>query len=91
MLESSFQTPFYLSNKLEKVDQRYKGDWQGLYSFDLQSRTHVKIADKDSLRFPTPNVQGSITSLVGASADLRAHLDHRKHCHNMSKSDSLCE
>src|SRR5258705_13880093 len=34
---------FYLSNKLEKVDQDYKGDWQGLYSFDLQSRRHLKI------------------------------------------------
>jgi len=60
---------FYLSNKLEKVDQGYTGDWQGLYSFDLQSRKHVKIADKDSLRFPTPYVEGWITSLVDASAD----------------------
>jgi len=60
---------FYLSNKLEKVDQRYQGDWQGLYSFDLLSRTHVKIADKESLRFPAPYVEGWITSLVDASAD----------------------
>jgi hypothetical protein len=60
---------FYLSNKLEKVDQNYKGDWQGLYSFDLQSRRHLKIADKDSLRFPAPYVEGWITSLVDVSAD----------------------
>jgi hypothetical protein len=60
---------FYLSNKLEKVDQVYKGDWQGLYSFDLQSRRHLKIADKDSLRLPAPYAEGWITSLVDVSAD----------------------
>jgi hypothetical protein len=40
-----------------------------LYSFDLQRRTHLKIADKDSLRFPSPYVEGWLTSLVDVSAD----------------------
>ncbi|MFZ0784868.1 MAG: hypothetical protein WBC67_11675 [Candidatus Acidiferrales bacterium] len=60
---------FYLSNRLEKVDQLYKGDPQGLYSFDLQNRRHLKLADKDSLRLPAPYVGGWITGLVDASAD----------------------
>lgn len=60
---------FYLSNKLTKRDEGFTGDWEGLYSFDLQNKTHLKIADKDSLRFPSPYVEGWVTSLVDASAD----------------------
>jgi hypothetical protein len=60
---------FYLSNKLTKRDKGFSGDWEGLYSFDLQKRTHLKIADKDSLRFPSPYVEGWITGLVDVSAD----------------------
>jgi hypothetical protein len=60
---------FYLSNKLTKRDEGFSGDWEGLYSFDLQKRTHLKIADKDSLRFPSPYVEGWVTSLVDVSAD----------------------
>jgi hypothetical protein len=60
---------FYLSNKLTKKDGVFSGDWEGLYSFDLQERTHLKIADKDSLRFPSPYAEGWVTSLVDVSAD----------------------
>ena len=60
---------FYLSNKLTKEDEGFSGDWEGLYSFDLQKRTHLKIADKDSLRFPSPYVEGWITGFVDVSAD----------------------
>lgn len=60
---------FYLSNRLTKVAERFEGDWDGLYSFDLQKRTHLKIGDKNSLRFPTPYVEGWITGLVDVSAD----------------------
>jgi hypothetical protein len=60
---------FYLSNTLTKKDGGFSGDWEGLYSFDLQERTHLKIADKDSLRFPSPNVEGWVTRLVDVSAD----------------------
>jgi hypothetical protein len=60
---------FYLSNKLTKTDGGFSGDWEGLYSFDLRERTHLKIADKDSLRFPSPYVEGWVTSLVDVSAD----------------------
>jgi len=60
---------FYLSNKLTKKNEGFSGDWEGLYSFDLQKRTHFKIADKDSLRFPSPYAEGSITGLVDVSAD----------------------
>jgi hypothetical protein len=60
---------FYLSNELEKKDEGFSGNWEGLYSFDLQKRTHFKIAGKDSLRLPSPNVEGWVTSLVNVSAD----------------------
>ncbi len=60
---------FYISNTVKKVDDGYTGDWLGLYSFDLESRKHYKIADKDSLRLPPPYAEGWITSLVGASTD----------------------
>ena len=61
---------FYLSNTLTKrEDGGFKGDWEGLYSYDLQKRTHHKIVDKVSLRFPSPYVEGWVTSLVEVSAD----------------------
>jgi hypothetical protein len=60
---------FYLSNKLTEKDDSFSGDWEGLYSFDLQKRTHVKISDKASLRLPSPYVEGWISSLVDVSAD----------------------
>jgi hypothetical protein len=60
---------FYLSNKLTKRDQGFSGDWEGLYSFDLQERTHVRIVHKGSLRLPSPNIEGWITNLVDVSAD----------------------
>jgi hypothetical protein len=60
---------FYLSNSLTKKDKGFNGDWEGLYSFDLQKRKHLKIVDKDSLRFPSPYVEGWVTSLVDVSAD----------------------
>lgn len=68
---SSLERPliFYLSNKLTKKDKGFSGDWEGLYSFDLQKQTRLKIADKDSLRLPSPFVEGWITNLVAVSAD----------------------
>lgn len=60
---------FYLSNKLKKREKGFSGDWEGLYSYDLEKRTHRKIADKDSLQFPSPYVEGWITGLVDACAD----------------------
>jgi hypothetical protein len=60
---------FYLSNKFTKRDKGFSGDWEGLYSFDLQQRTHLKIADKDSLRLPPPYVEGWVTGLLDVSAD----------------------
>ena len=61
---------FYLSNRLAaKRDGGFSGDWEALYSFDLQNRTRLKIADKDSLRFPSPYVEGWVTGLVDVSAD----------------------
>ena len=68
---TSFERPFlfYLSNKLTKRDKGFSGDWEGLYSFDLQKRTHHKIADKSSLRLPSPFVEGWITNLVDVSAN----------------------
>jgi hypothetical protein len=68
---TSFGRPlvFYLSNKLTKKDERISGDWEGLYCFDLLKRTRRKIADKDSMRFPSPYVVGWVTSLVAVSVD----------------------
>ena len=60
---------FYLSNKWTKRDEGFSGDWEGLYSFDLEKRTDLKIADKDSLRFPSPYVEGWVTGLLDVSAD----------------------
>jgi len=60
---------FYLRNRLKKREHGFSGDWEGLYSFDLQKRTQLKIADKDSLRLPSPFVEGWITSLVDVSSD----------------------
>jgi hypothetical protein len=40
-----------------------------MYSYDLQKRTHRTIADKVSLRFPSPYVEGWVTSLVDVTAD----------------------
>jgi hypothetical protein len=54
---------------MTKRDDGFSGDWEGLYSFDLQKRTHLKIADKDSLRFPSPYAEGWVTGLVDVSAD----------------------
>ena len=62
---------FYLSNKLTKRDKGFGGDWEGLYFFDLVKRTHLKIADKESIRFPSPYVGGFVKSLVDVSADAR--------------------
>ena len=62
---------FYLSNRLTKEDEGFSGDWEALYSFDLEKRTHLRIADKDSLRFPSPYVEGWVTGLVDVSADAR--------------------
>jgi hypothetical protein len=60
---------FYLSNKMTKRGESFGGNLEGLYSFDLQQRTHLKIADKDSLRFPSPYVEGWVTNLLDVSAD----------------------
>ena len=59
------RTPFALLpvQQARKVDQRYKGDWQRLYSFDLQSRTHVKIADKDSCGSLHPTSRDGLPAL----------------------------
>lgn len=76
---------FYLSNKLTKRDKGFSGDWEGLYSFDLQERTHVQIADKDSLRFPSPYIEGWITNLVHVSADAsELYLTVEMMCPDMS-------
>lgn len=68
---TSLERPFvfYLSNRLTKVEERFHGNWDGLYSFDLHKRTNLKIADKNSLRFPSPYVEGWITGLVDVSAN----------------------
>lgn len=68
---TSLGRPFllYLSNKWTKRDKGFSGDWEGLYSYDLEKRTHLKIADKDSLQFPSPYVEGWVTGLVDVSAD----------------------
>src|ERR1700722_7810464 len=70
---SSLERPllFYLSNRLTKTDKGFSGDWEGLYSFDLQKETHLKIADGASLRLPSPYVRGWVTNLVDVSADAR--------------------
>jgi hypothetical protein len=60
---------FYLSNSLNKTDEGFHGDWGSLYSFDLQKRTHLRIADKGSLLLPSPYVEGWVTSLLNVSAD----------------------
>ncbi len=60
---------FYNSNRLSKSDKGFSGDWEGLYSFDLHNRTALKIADKNSLRLPSPYIEGWVNSLVGVSAD----------------------
>jgi hypothetical protein len=57
---------------IQQADENGRGfsaDLIALYSFDLQKRTHLKIADKNSLRFPAPYVEGWITGLVDVSAD----------------------
>jgi hypothetical protein len=68
---SSLDRPllFYLSNKLTKKGSGFSGGWEGLYSFDLQKRTHLKIADKSTLRLPSPYVEGWVSNLVDVSAD----------------------
>ena len=71
---TSLQRPllFYLSNRVTKGEgQGWSGDWEGLYSFDLRTRTRLKIADKDALRLPPPYVKGWVTNLVDVSADAR--------------------
>jgi hypothetical protein len=41
----------------------------GLFSFNLEERTHTELAAKGSLQLPSPFVEGWITSLVDVSAD----------------------
>jgi hypothetical protein len=60
---------FYVSNRFTKDEKTFSGDWEGLYSFDLQKRTERKLADKNSLRFPAPYSEGWVTGLVNVSAD----------------------
>jgi hypothetical protein len=55
---------FYLSNKLTRREERDSGDFEGLYSYDLQNRIRTKIADKDSLRLPAPYVEGACLYLT---------------------------
>lgn len=60
---------FYLSNKLTKKGERYLGDFEGLYSYDLHSRMPTKVANKQSLRLPSPYAKGWVTGLVDVSAE----------------------
>jgi hypothetical protein len=60
---------FYLSYKFTKRENSFSGDLEGLYSFDLHKRTHLKIADKDTLLLPSPYAEGWVTSLVDVSSD----------------------
>jgi hypothetical protein len=60
---------FYLSTKITKKDEIFNGEWEGLYSFDLHERTHLRIADKNSLRLPAPYIEGWVNGLVDVSAD----------------------
>lgn len=70
---------FYLSNRLKRTSLNlsgdrepvdgFSGDWEGLYSFDLDRRKNEKIADKNSLPIPRPYTTGWITGLVNVSAD----------------------
>jgi hypothetical protein len=60
---------FYLSNKLSKRDQHYAGEWEGLYSFDIQTGTSVQLASRDSLSLPPPYTEGWVNDIVSVSAD----------------------
>jgi hypothetical protein len=62
---------FYLSNRMTKRDTGFSGDWEGLYAFDFQERTHRKIVDRDSFQLPSPYVEGWVTGLVAVSAAAR--------------------
>jgi hypothetical protein len=70
---TSLERPFlfYLSYGMTKSDAGLRGDWEGLYSFDLQERRHLKILDRNSLQLPSPYVEGWITGLVAVSAAAR--------------------
>lgn len=57
------------SNKMTRRGESFARDSEGLYSFHLRQRTHLKIADKDSLRLPSPYVEGWVTDLLDVSAD----------------------
>ena len=60
---------FYLSIRWTKHDEGFGGDWDGLFSFDLEKRTHRKVVDKDSLTLPSPFVEGWVSSLIDVSPD----------------------
>jgi hypothetical protein len=65
----SHPTLFYLSHKLTKQGSTYAGKWLGLYSFDIENGSSVKLAGPDLLSLPSPYVEGWITGIVDVSAD----------------------
>jgi hypothetical protein len=60
---------FYLSQIVEKRENYYAADWNGLYSLDILSGEEAKIVGKDSLLVPPPYNSGWVSSLVSSSED----------------------
>jgi hypothetical protein len=65
----SHPTLFYLSHELRKQESTYAGRWLGLYSFDIENGTSVKLAGPGLLSLPSPYVEGWVTGIVDVSAD----------------------
>lgn len=68
---TSLGRPFLFFNtiRLSKCEMGYGGDWGGIYSFDIQKRTLLQLASKDSLLLPPPYSEGWVSGLVSASED----------------------
>ncbi len=60
---------FFNSNRLMIRGDRVSGDWDGLYSVDLEKLTIVRCASKETLILPAPYSDCWVTNLLSLSAD----------------------
>ena len=60
---------FFNSNRLTIDGDRVSGNWDGLYSVDLETLTIVRCASKETLKLPVPYNDCWVTNLMCLSAD----------------------
>jgi hypothetical protein len=62
-------TLFFNSNRLKIQGDRVSGEWDGLYSVDLEKLAIVRCASQETLKLPPPYNDCWVTNLLSLSAD----------------------